>query len=267
MRSGKSHLVFKSFKELKGLLDRCAVSLPAAPPVAGRAAPAERPGQTESQLFESAMSDVTPISHADRTRKAVHTALPKAPAEDPDAEALSRLRGLIASGEGFVVSDTPEYIEGTGYQVPGALARQLHRGNFSVQAFIDLHGLNVADAREAFEAFLANAVRGGKRGVLVIHGRGLSSPADPVLKTRVYQWLTRSHWRKWVIAFASARSCDGGAGATYVLLRQRPVSKLARKESTIVRSERRRQGPPSAADSRRRRQSPILLDGNPGKPR
>jgi DNA-nicking Smr family endonuclease len=35
--------------------------------------------------------------------------------------------------------------------------------------------------------------------------------------------------RKWVIAFSSARSCDGGAGATYVLLRQRPLTMRFRK--------------------------------------
>jgi DNA-nicking Smr family endonuclease len=65
--------------------------------------------------------------------------------------------------------------------------------------------------------------------VLIVHGRGLSSPAKPVLKTKVIEWLTCGPWRKWVIAFTSARSFDGGAGATYVLLRQRPVTRSKRK--------------------------------------
>jgi len=26
------------------------------------------------------------------------------------------------------------------------------------------------------------------------------------------EWLTHGAWRKWVVAYASARSCDGGAG-------------------------------------------------------
>jgi DNA-nicking Smr family endonuclease len=73
------------------------------------------------------------------------------------------------------------------------------------------------------------AVTTGKNGVLVIHGRGLSSPEEPKLKGKVVEWLTRGPWRKWVVAYASARSCDGGAGATYVLLRRYPATRRLRK--------------------------------------
>jgi DNA-nicking Smr family endonuclease len=85
--------------------------------------------------------------------------------------------------------------------------------------------MNAAQAREAFENFLRGALRSGKQGVQIIHGRGISSPGDPVLKMKVVEWLTRSHWRKWLVAFTSAQSYDGGAGATYVLLRQRRPAK------------------------------------------
>ena len=134
-------------------------------------------------------------------------------------------------GIGFNIFDTPEYIEGTGYNVHPEIARRLHRGDFSIQAHVDLHGLTADDAKEVFEKFAKWAVMTGKRGVLIIHGRGLSSPSEPVLKKKVVEWLTRGLWRKWVIAYASARSCDGGAGATYVLLRQRPVSKRLKTRS------------------------------------
>ena len=89
----------------------------------------------------------------------------------------------------------------------------------SVQDHLDLHGLTAAEARDAVDRFLTNAVRQGLRTVLIIHGRGLSSPGEPVLKSRLMQWLNRGVWRKWVMAYTSARRCDGGAGATYVLLR------------------------------------------------
>jgi DNA-nicking Smr family endonuclease len=88
--------------------------------------------------------------------------------------------------------------------------------------------LSAAQAKEAFGDFLNEAIRSGKRAVLIIHGRGISSPGEPVLKNKVSEWLTRSHWRKWVIAFTSAQSYDGGAGATYVLLRHRLKSKRPR---------------------------------------
>ena len=57
--------------------------------------------------------------------------------------------------------------------------------------------------------------------VLIIHGRGLNSKDQvPVLKTRLAQWLARGSWARLVLAFTSARPCDGGAGALYVLLRR-----------------------------------------------
>lgn len=123
-------------------------------------------------------------------------------------------------------------MEGTGYNVHPEIMRRLHQGDFSIQANLDLHGLNSWEAKEEFEAFLKKSIYSGKRAVLVIHGRGLSSPGEPVLKAGVHDWLTRSHWRKWVIAFTSAASHDGGAGATYILLRDKPVSKRFRKRKT-----------------------------------
>ena len=49
--------------------------------------------------------------------------------------------------------------------------------------------------------------------------------AEAILKNKVREWLSYSYWRKRVLAYASAQSYDGGAGATYVLLRDRVVSK------------------------------------------
>jgi DNA-nicking Smr family endonuclease len=149
---------------------------------------------------------------------------------DAESEILLRLEKLVKTGKGFVVADTAEYIEGTGYKVNREVAKKLHRGDFSIQGHIDLHGLSVENAREAFEDFFKKSIADGKRMVLVIHGRGLSSPAEPILKTNVFKWLTTGPWRKWVMAYASARLCDGGAGATYVLLRRRPATKRFKKD-------------------------------------
>ncbi len=187
----------------------------------------------DQSLFEAAMADVTPLSRDNCSN--VHSAATAGPPpverqENSDDDTLCRLNRLVNGGAGFVVSDTPEYMEGRGYNVSPEVTRRLHSGDFSIQAHIDLHGLNVCEAREAFERFIKNAVTTGKRAVLVVHGRGLSSPVRPVLKRNVRHWLTCGPWRKWVIAFASARGCDGGAGATYILLRRQPVTKRDRKK-------------------------------------
>ena len=187
--------------------------------------------ENDDALFEAAMADVSPLDKNNNFEFELKNCTDHSSGEiDMTEETLIALENLVAYGKGFDVESTSEYIEGTGPEVCREVAKRLHQGKFSIQGFIDLHGLTVAKAQEVFENFLKTSIAMGKRGVLVVHGRGLSSPNEPVLKSQVYHWLTRGPWRKWVMAFSSARSCDGGAGATYVLLRKQPVTKRFRKK-------------------------------------
>jgi DNA-nicking Smr family endonuclease len=231
MKMSKSTVTLRNFKDLRAFIDKTSDPLPPCPDE-----PAEKmripPDPAKDQkLFQEAMADVKPLSKDNRIPKKALTRPPIESDSDTDSEVILRLRNLVKTGEGFVVADTPEYIEGIGFNVNPHVTQRLHRGDFSVQAHIDLHGLSVVDARETLAKFLKDAIMTGKRMVLIVHGRGLSSTAGPVLKTKVIEWLTCAPWRKWVIAFSSARSCDGGAGATYVLLRQRPCTKRYRKRT------------------------------------
>jgi DNA-nicking Smr family endonuclease len=69
--------------------------------------------------------------------------------------------------------------------------------------------------------------------VLIVHGRGHNSKDQiPVLKSRLANWLARGQWARLILGFTSARPCDGGAGALYVLLRRqrnakRPIRVIA----------------------------------------
>ena len=221
----------RPFESLQDLFEHEYAQLPSCP---SDIPPGEVPvradsGKSDRELFEEAMTGVRPVSREKRGRMPLKSE--PVPSAERDAEALIRLRNLVENGEGFIVSNTPEYMEGRGYNVSPEVVRRLHRGDFSIQDHIDLHGLNVRDARDVVNRFLKESLRNGRRAVLIVHGRGLSSPVRPVLKTKVCQWLTSGYWRKWVMAFASARPFDGGAGATYVLLRHRPVTKRLRKKS------------------------------------
>ncbi len=219
----KPSFSFKSFKELEVVLNT--KSLPEYHPVSSKS-PEEAVGsESEERLFQRAMEGVKPVNGKERIRKVPKIELVEGFRKKDDAEALKRLEDLVHYGKGFNVANTPEYMEGTGYHIHPEIARRLHRGEYSIQAYVDLHGLVVEDAEEVFEKFLKWATMTGKTGILVIHGRGFSSPSEPVLKRKVEEWLTRGPWRKWVVAYSSARKCDGGAGATYVLLRKRPISK------------------------------------------
>jgi len=232
MKPSNSPGVFKPFKNLKALLKSKSIELrPAPEPGFGQSSENLTDHRSDLTIFKAAMADVKRIS---KTQCASLNTPPAVSAAtdiniNAEYESVAQLKNLVSHGTGFVVSLTPEYAEGMAPGVNPEVARRLHRGDFSIQDHIDLHGLRVYDAREAVDGFLSRSVLSGKRAVLIIHGRGLSSPAKPILKSKVYRWLTTSPWHKWVIAFTSARLCDGGAGATYVLLREKPLSKRFRK--------------------------------------
>jgi DNA-nicking Smr family endonuclease len=231
MKTSDSSLKHNPFGDLRNFLGKKPLPRPVSSVKAQpECEPAADP-ENDKTVFLDAMQDVHPISDDKHARENGEAKPPENIKNEPEMEAMAQLTKLVEYGEGYVISDTPEYREGTGHNIHPEFARRLHRGDFSIQAHIDLHGLGVGEAKETFEEFLKNAVISGKRAVLIIHGRGLSSPGEPILKNKVSEWLTRGHWCKWVIAYSSAQSYDGGTGATYVLLRQRPITKRGRKDS------------------------------------
>ena len=235
MKSFKSSLTVKSFQDLKALVKNKPFPLHERRPTHPMDHEEKQPPELEEELFKKAMKGVAPISRDNCAERIFQTGSSGSSSYREDAETLEKLADLVKYGRGFNVADTPEYIEGTGYHIHPDVAKRLHRGDYSIQAFVDLHGLLVKDAKEVFEKFLKWAVTTGKTGVLIIHGRGLSSSFEPVLKKKVVEWLTHGSWRKWIAAYSSARICDGGAGATYVLLRPRPASKRPRIQGVGVK--------------------------------
>jgi DNA-nicking Smr family endonuclease len=110
--------------------------------------------------------------------------------------------------------------EELGFRRPGvqeSVLRRLRRGEFRVEAEIDLHGLTVVQAKAELRAFLAEACARRLRCLRIVHGKGLrSGQRGPVIKQTVNALLRRVAA---VVAFSSARQVDGGTGAVYVLLR------------------------------------------------
>lgn len=189
---------------------------PPPPPKPSKSKPSR--DEDDMSLFLSAMDGVEQITH----RGEPPPPNPRLPEIiDENAEALAELAEMVAGQGEFDISDNPESIEGAAPGIDARLLRSLRRGDFSVQAQLDLHGKTQAEAREALERFLTDSRRSGKRCVLVVHGRGLHSQDQiPVLKERMREWLGNKRIGKSVLAFTTARPQDGGAGAVYVLLRR-----------------------------------------------
>jgi DNA-nicking Smr family endonuclease len=219
-RQGFDH---KPFRQLaKAARQRAAAPPPVPPPVAP-----QPPAPDDGELFQREMADVQPLPHVARSRVAP---LPPAPAErvvsDPDAEALAELSDLVTGVGPFDIAGSVEFIEGAAAGIDRRLVRRLRAGDFAFQSHLDLHGMTAEQARAAVDAFLDRAHKSGQRCVLIVHGRGRNSKDHvPVLKQRVTTWLTRGSWARLVLAFTSARPCDGGAGALYVLLRRQRAAK------------------------------------------
>jgi DNA-nicking Smr family endonuclease len=174
----------------------------------------------EPNLFARAMEGVVPLRNGARIDLPAPAATGRPPISE-EAEALAALSDLVKGATRFDVSDTREYVEGTIVGLDPRVVRRLRRGDFSWQAHVDLHGMTAEPARAAVERFLTSSARTGHRCVLIVHGRGHNSKDHtPVLKERLKSWLAQGSLARIVLAFTSARPCDGGAGALYVLLRR-----------------------------------------------
>ena len=102
--------------------------------------------------------------------------------------------------------------------VQNQVMRKLRRGQYAIEAELDLHRYTTQQAHEALQLFLRQCRLRHLRCVRIIHGKGLGSKDKrPVLKGKVNHWLQQ---RDDILAFSSARPIDGGTGAIYVLLRR-----------------------------------------------
>jgi DNA-nicking Smr family endonuclease len=111
--------------------------------------------------------------------------------------------------------------EGELQPLAGNRLRQVKRGVVSVSHQLDLHGLTREEALEALPRFLLSAQKKGQKAVLVITGKGIHSPEEPVLHQAVASWL-RDTGRATVLEFTPAPREMGGSGAYVVFLRQLP---------------------------------------------
>lgn len=191
--------------------------------------------EDDESLFNTAMADVEKIKWK---YERVTAGSPKKEHDlqeyySEDDGVLAHLSDLVAGRAQFDIVDTDEYLEGSIKGVHPMIVRKLRMGRFSVQAYLDLHGLTVREATEAVRDFIQESVGLGYRCVLLVHGRGLNSKDQiPVLKQKLNKILLTGPTKKHILAFTTARPVDGGAGASYVLLR----AKKTRKKSPVKKA-------------------------------
>ncbi|KQU52280.1 DNA mismatch repair protein MutS [Bosea sp. Leaf344] len=105
------------------------------------------------------------------------------------------------------------------------LRTQLRRGQQSVEAVIDLHGMRQDEAHLALRSFLRREQGRGTRLALVVTGKGAAGDSlfgeeRGVLRRMVPHWLRLPDLRPLVLGFEEAEQRHGGAGALYIRLRR-----------------------------------------------
>jgi len=176
-----------------------------------------------STLLSEAMKDVKIIDRQEKRHIEKQQRRQSKPHTGEDAKGL--LEKAVKEDNTFNVVNMPEYMEGYIEGINPVIMEKLRNGEFSVQKILDLHGCSVDEARQRFESFIREIIHSGLNCVKIIHGRGLKSRHEPLLKENLKRWIVRAMHRKWVIAFSNAIMRDGGPGATYILLRRKPEKK------------------------------------------
>lgn len=113
--------------------------------------------------------------------------------------------------------------------------QKLTRGNVEIESRLDLHGMNLEEARIRLLDFISSRRMQGHRLVLVITGKGASPFSGHTLHGRNHfyaperegrlrrqlpEWLHEAQFRAHVSGFQQAHPKHGGGGAFYVKLRR-----------------------------------------------
>jgi len=159
---------------------------------------------------------VQPLARPRRSARA-HTPpapVPRQTRRDERAALAESLAGPASIDDALESGEELSFLR-PGY--PRDTLRKLRRGHWTVEANLDLHGMNRTEAAAATSEFLRRCTQRGQRCVRIVHGRGLGSPnREPVLKAKLRKWLPL---REEVLGFCQAPRAHGGAGAALVLLK------------------------------------------------
>ncbi len=182
------------------------------PPVARPGRHGEGIGNDELSLWREVVRDVRPL--AGRGAGPQSTAPPAPAAETGGSTAEARLRREP-------ISVPPPRRSGAAPGLDKRSAQRLRRGQYPIEARIDLHGVTQQEAHAALSAFVMSTHEASKRCLLVITGKGLGRAEGGVLRQMVPRWLDQAPLRDRVLAVIPAQPRHGGSGALYVLLRRK----------------------------------------------
>lgn len=178
--------------------------------------------------FRQQMADVKQIDNDDviPVQKAKPTAAQEARRQAAERQLEDDINYL--SMEFVDLVEPEELVEYRRDGVQHGVFKRLKRGDYGIEASLDLHHHSLRQAREALFDFIQLCHRRGVRSAIVVHGMGRHSKPHPaLLKSYVVKWLKQLEP---VMAFNSAQRQHGGAGSVYVMLRKNAEQKHENRE-------------------------------------
>jgi DNA-nicking Smr family endonuclease len=194
----------------------------------GGAGKPETPEDEDARLWKRIAETTKPLPGRSAKPPGPGAAPRKPPPKKPEPASAKR----AARPAPAAPPKAPELRPGEARGLDRRTAERLRRGQFPIEARIDLHGQTQESAHRALIAFVAGARKAGRRCVLVITGKGgppgardaeegiMPERERGVLRKAVPRWLNEADLRPLILGFAQAQPAHGGAGAFYVLLRR-----------------------------------------------
>ncbi|WPX96491.1 Smr/MutS family protein [Candidatus Bandiella euplotis] len=110
---------------------------------------------------------------------------------------------------------------GDATKINHSMLRTISKGNYKIDSSIDLHGHTKELAYHQLMTFLEDGCARKYRLLLVITGKGNSSPQNySVLKNSIMDWLTMSRFNEYILCISYAHYKHGGDGAFYIVLKR-----------------------------------------------
>ncbi|MCW9024513.1 MAG: Smr/MutS family endonuclease [Gammaproteobacteria bacterium] len=169
----------------------------------------------DKALFRNSVADARRLKPEPRIQKEKKRPPPRPLQREKDEQQV--LEDMFSDPVDMADVETGEELLFVRTGIQQRVMRKLRRGEFALEAELDLHGQTKLEARQAIIDFAHFCRQHNLRCVRIIHGKGHGSIGkQPVLKQYVNHWLRQ---RDDILAFCSARQVDGGTGAIYVLLK------------------------------------------------